>query len=274
MNELLDNPAVQAGVAPFVLALIVAAVLGRTRLLGLAIGAGFLTVVVLVMGLSFESLTSVKKMVLLGFFATAAVLMLESTGVKADRRTRAVIAVLVGATAVWVILRVLQQQPLGAALLAGAAAALYAVLLVDGTVAVGGDPVRSSSAALMLGLGSGALALLGASAMLAQIGIAVGAASGATLLVQMIAGRRAAVGWTLALPASVIAALTGLLPVFTGELRWYCLLPTLAIPWATRLVPAGARAVWLTAFLTAFAALIPMLLAAGLAWFAAAAPST
>ena len=92
--------------------------------------------------------------------------------------------------------------------------------------------MRSSSAALILGLGAGALALLGASAMLAQIGIALGAASGATLLVQMIAGRRAPVGWTLALPASVIAALVGLLSVFTGELRWYCLLPTLAVPWA------------------------------------------
>ncbi len=274
MNEWLNNPAVQAGIAPFVVALILSAILGRTRLLGLAIGAGFLTAVVLVMGLSFESLTSVKKMVLLGLFATAAVPVLELAGVQTHRKTRSIIAALVAAGAVWVILRVLQQQALGTALLSGTAAALYVALLAYGTMAVADDPVRSSSAALMMGLGAGVLALLGASAMLAQLGIAVGAAAGATLLVQMIAGKRAPVGWTLALPAGVIAGLVGLLSVFTGELRWYCLLPTLAAPWATRLVPAGARAVWLIAFLTALVALVPMLLAAGLAWFAAASPST
>ena len=45
MNELLNNPAVQAGVAPFFFALIVAALLHRSRLMGLAIGAGFFSVV-------------------------------------------------------------------------------------------------------------------------------------------------------------------------------------------------------------------------------------
>jgi hypothetical protein len=274
MNELLDNPAVQAGVAPFLVALLVSAMLGRTRLLGLAIGAGFLTAVVLVMGLTFESLTSVRKMVLIGMASIAAVLALELGSIELSGKARAMIAVLVGAAAVWIVLRVLQQQPLGKALVAGVAAVLYIALLVDSTLAVGGDPIRASAAALMLGLGAGALALLGASAMLAQIGIAVGAASGATLLIQMTLGRRAATGWTLALPASVIAGLVGLLAVFTGELRWYCLLPTLVIPWATRLAPGNGRAVWRTAIFTAIAAAIPMLFAAGLAWFAAAAPST
>lgn len=274
MNELLDNPVVQAGVAPFLVALVVAAILGRSRLLGLAIGAGFLTTVALVMGLSFESLTSVRKMVLVGLLATLAVLVLELAKLQPKMRVRVVLAVLAGAAAVWVLLRVLLQQPLAGALLTAAAAAIYLALLSDSTTAASGDSVRASAAALMSGLGAGALALLGASAMLAQIGIAVGAASGATLLVQMIAGRRAPAGWTLALPASLAAGLVGLLAVFTGELRWYCLLPTLAVSWAVRLVPAGARAVWLTAIMASAAALVPMLFAVGLAWFAAAAPST
>ncbi len=43
MDTLLHNPAVQAGVAPFVVALIVAVSLQRSRLLGLAIGAALVT---------------------------------------------------------------------------------------------------------------------------------------------------------------------------------------------------------------------------------------
>ena len=68
---------------------------------------------------------------------------------------------------------------------------------------------------------------------MAQAGIAIGASAGAVLLIQMLTGKPAPLGWTLALPANVVAGLVGLLAVFTGALPWYCLLPTLAIPWAT-----------------------------------------
>lgn len=187
---------------------------------------------------------------------------------------RSAVALLAGLAAVWVVLRLLQQKETTDALLAGAASALYLAALVESTLRVGSDSVRGAANGLVLGLASGALALLGASALLAQVGIAVGAAAGATLLVQMIAGRCTPAGATLSLPASVVAGLVGLLAVFTGALPWYCLLPTLAIPWATRLVPVGSRPVWLTAFLTAIVAFIPLLLALGLAWFTAGTPST
>ena len=274
MNELLTNPAIQAGVAPFLVALIVAALLYRSRLLGLAIGAAFFTVVFLAVGFSFDSLTSVRKMILVGTGATLLVLVLELASVQARAAVRAALAAVAAVATVWVIWRVLQQRDTGAALLAGAAAAAYIAALVESGNRLGSEPVRSACGALMLGLGSGVLALLGASASLAQVGIAIGAGSGAALLIQMLIGKRAPVGWTLALPAYVVAGLVGLLAVFTGALPWYCLLPTVAIPWATRLVPSGDRPVWRTAFLSAFAALIPMLLAVALAWFAASSSST
>lgn len=274
MNELLSNPAVQAGVAPFLVALMLAVLLHRSRLLGLAIGAGFFTVVFLALGFSFDSLTSVRKMILAGAGATMLVLVLELLKVQATAAVRTALAVTAAAIAVWVIARVLQQREMGAALFAGAAAALYLASLVESGNRISGDPVRAASAALMLGLASGGLALLGASASMAQAGIAVGASAGAVLLIQMLTGKRAPLGWTLALPANVVAGLVGLLAVFTGALPWYCLLPTLAIPWATRVVPTGKWPVWLTAFLSALAALIPMLLAVALAWSAAGSSST
>lgn len=270
----MQNPAVQAGVAPFVVALVVAWLARKTRLLALSQLAGFAVLIALAIGFSFESLTSTRKLVLVGLLTLLPVLLLELKDWSSRPVVRSAVALLAGLAAVWVVLRVLQQKEIATALLAGAASALYLFLLVESTLRVSSDSVRGAVAGLMLGLASGALALLGASALLAQVGIAIGAAAGAVLLVQMITGMRSPVGATLSLPASVIAGLAGLLAVLTGSLPWFCLLPTLAIAWTTRLVPAGSRPVWLTAFLTGLAAFVPLLLALGLAWFTAASPST
>ena len=266
MDELLQNPAVQAGVVPFV----AAGLLVRTRFLGLAQIVGFAALIALAIGFSFESLTSTRKLVLVGLFTSLPLLLLELKDWSARPAARSVVALLAGLAGVWVALRILQQKETASALLAGAASAVYLAALVEFTLRVGDDSVRGAATGLVLGLASGALALLGASALLAQMGIAVGAAAGATLLVQMIARQRAPAGATISLPASVVAGLVGLLAVFTGSLPWFCLLPTLAIPWAARLVPKSDR-VWLSASFTVLVALIPMLLAVGLAWFTAGA---
>ena len=271
MNELLNNPAVQGGVAPFMVALVVAALLHRSRLLGLAISAGLVVLIALAIGFSFESLTATRKLVLLVDLATLFVLGLEIGEIAARPAARAAVATAMGLGAVWVVMRLLQQQEeMSRAVLLGVAAALYLAFMVDSSNAIGNDSVRAASAALFLGLGSGVLALLGGSALLALVGIAAGASAGGALLIQMITGRRAPSGWTLALPAATAAGLVALLSTFTGELRWFCLLPLLAVPWATRLVPAGDRPVWMTAFLTSFAAVVPALLSVALVKFLAA----
>ena len=69
MNDILNNPAVQGGVAPFVAALIVALVLGRARLGGLAIVAAFATAVFFIAGFNFTPLTATRKIILLGLTA-------------------------------------------------------------------------------------------------------------------------------------------------------------------------------------------------------------
>ena len=275
MNELLDNPAVQAGVAPFGVALVVAVLLHRTRFTGLAIGAGFATVIVLAIGFSFEPLTAVRKMVLCGAGACLLLVVLELGALAPRTGVRVALAAAAALAAVWVVLRVLAQKETGAAVLAGLSAAAYMAALVDAGNQADADPLGLAASSLMMGLCAGVLALLGASASMAQVGIAVGASSGAVLLIQMLTARRLPMGWTLALPASVLAGLVGLLAVFTASLPWYGLIPTLAIPWATRLYPQGKnRPVWLTAFLMAFLALIPALVAVALAWFTASASST
>jgi hypothetical protein len=197
LEEILSHPAVQAGVAPFLVALIAAAVLCRTRLLGLAIVAAFAVVVALTVGYSFESLTAIRKLMLIGLATGALVLALEVKPIALTSRLRVVLAGAGAVAAVWMIWRILQQQEIQKAALYGAGAASYMALLVKSSLRAATEPLRASASTLMLGLGVGGLGLLGASALIAQLGIAVGAGAGAVLLIQMLGPWRRSVSMTL-----------------------------------------------------------------------------
>lgn len=271
MEEWLGHPAIQGGLVPFVVALACSAALVRTRLLALAQVAGFLALAALAIGFSFESLTSTRKLVLAGAGTALLAAAIEWRRMPRGATQAAAVAVLAAAS-VWMLSRLLAQKDPGEALLAGALAAGYVAGLAGATLHVGEDPVRGASAGLMVGLGTGVLGVLGASAVLGLVGISAGAAAGATLLVQMVRGHAAPAGSSISLPASGIAALAGVLTVSSASLAWYALLPVLAAPWATLLVPQSVRPLWLRAILTSLAALAPMLAAVGLAWFRPAAP--
>jgi hypothetical protein len=160
---------------------------------------------------------------------------------------------------------VVRQMESGA-LLAGVAVVVFVAGLVFSSAAASRDNVRASAGMLMLGLGAGGFGLLGASAVLALFGIAAGASAGALLLTQMVRGQASPSGWTLVLPASVVAALVPVMASLTGGVRWFLLLPLLAVPWCARLVPTDKFPVWLEALLASALALIPVALALGLGW--------
>jgi hypothetical protein len=267
MEDLLANPGVQAALAPFLAAFAAAAALRHARFLGLAVALAFAVVVALTIGYSFETLTATRKMVLAGLASALLLPVLELRRVAPSAAVRTALAAAAAAAAVWMIWRVLQQQDASRAALHGIAAAAYMALLLESSLRAATDEVRAATISIVLGLAAGALALLGASALLAQVGIALAAGAAAVLLVHMIGLSRGPAGWTLALPGTTIAGLVGLLAVFTGALPWFCLLPTLAIPWATRLVPRDRHTPWLAAALTMLAGAIPLLLAVGLAWY-------
>jgi hypothetical protein len=270
IDDLLQNPAVQAGAIPFLVALAVSAMLARTRFLAIAQLAGFLSLVALAIGFSFESLTATKRLVLIGIGTGAAALLLELRG-RLTRPWVVGVSLVVAAASIWMLWRLLAQKDAGAAALAGGLAFLYVFAMGASMLEVGADPVRGASAGLMVGLGTGALAVLGASAVLGVVGVSLGAAAGATLLVQMLRGKPAATGATISLPAGAIAALAGVLAVASASLPWYVLIPVVAAPWATRLVPPTVQPLWLRAFLSALAALVPVIAAVALAWAAASA---
>ena len=229
----------------------------------------------LTIGFALEPMTSVRKLIVVTLTASALALILEAAAVSARRQSIAALAVASGLAAIWVVLRILEQKDVGPAFFAALAVFAFVLALVGGTLVCADHPLRASVIGACLGWGSGALAVLGASALLGQLGIALGTACAAAALAQMLRGQRAASGWTVGLPASVGAALVGVLAVVTGELRLHFLLPLLLVAFAVRLIPAdGPRRPWQYAFLAGLAGLVPVIVAVGWAWASARAATS
>lgn len=269
MQEWLNHPAVQGGLAPFIAALIVAELFQRMRLSGLAIIAGFAVTVYLVSDFSVDPLTAARKIVLLGLLSTLLALPLMLFN---PRWLRAVLAVAGGVAAVWVLLRILQQQQPAAVLLWGAGCALYVGWLVFWMDGLHDASVRAGSAGMALGLGSGAAALFGASALLGQFGLALGATAGACLLIQMLTNSPLPCGRSFTLPLSLITGLSGSLAVLTAQLPWYALPVLAAIPLAAKIPVPAKGALWVQSVLLSVATLACAAGAVYLTWRVAGAP--
>jgi hypothetical protein len=241
LQELLNNPAVQAGVAPFLVALIAVELFRRIKLSGLAIIAGFAVTVYLASDFSIEPLTAARKIVLLGLISALLALVLT---LLQSRWFGWLLPVLGSAAAIWTMQRILQHQEPQVALLWGAGCAAYAAILVWGMDKLSDhEPLRAASAAAALGIGTGGTALVGASALLGQFGLALGSAAGAHLFIQMVSNKTLPTGRTFTLPLAVIAGLTGCLAVLSAQLPWYALPILATIPVLARFVPLHNRSV-------------------------------
>lgn len=233
MQELLDHPVMQGGLAPFLVAALTAVLLRQFRLSGLAVIAGFAVTVYLVTGFAIEPLTASRKIVWLG---GAAALLAVPLNLLHQPRWRTVIAVLAAAAAVWMALRILEQRAAADAV----GSALYTGWLAYGMDGLRRSAVRAGSAGMALGLGTGAAALLGASAVLGQYGLALGAAAAAYLLIVFVGNRELPCGRLFTLPLALIAGLVGCLAVLTAQLPWYAL-PFLAVIPLAGAVPLPGR---------------------------------
>jgi hypothetical protein len=270
MTDLLQHPAVQGGLAPFLIALIVAVLLRRFKLSGLAIIAGFVTTVYMSGNFSFEPLTATRKAVLLGLFAPLLALLLTNFHL---RWLRLVLAVAFGIASLWVAVRVLEQQPIATVLFWIVGLCLYVGWLVYWMDTLNDLPLRAGSAGFALGLGTGLSALFGASALLGGYGLSLCAAAGAFLLVQMITDRTITGGRVLTLPLALIAGLLGGLASLTAQLPWYALLPLALIPPAAKYIPVSEKSgIWMQSILLSIAPLVCATVAVYLVWRVAGAP--
>ena len=110
MQQLLDHPMVQAGVAPLVVALLVAAALWRTRLAWLAVVAGFATAASLSAGISVSPLTAGRKVTLLVLLSPLVGLVLDRLAGRAPRWLPWAASAGCGLSTLWVFASLLGQR--------------------------------------------------------------------------------------------------------------------------------------------------------------------
>jgi len=234
LQALLNHPAVQAGFAPFLVALITAELFQRIKLSGLAIIAGFAVTVFLASSFSFDPLTSTRKVVLLGLISASLGLLVNYVRINSLNMLLPAIG---AAAAIWVVIRIIQQHPVQTMLLWGSGCAAYVAILIWSMDSMENDSLRSATAATALGMGTGASALFGASALLGQFGLALGSAAAAPLLIQFVSNRTLQTGRTFTLPLALIAGLTGSLAVLSARMPWYALPILAVIPIAMMVAP-------------------------------------
>lgn len=234
LHELLNQPAVHAGLAPFLAALITAELFQRIRLSGLAIIAGFALTIYLAGSFSFDPLSATRKIVLLGLVCAALGLLLDLLRMS---WFGALLPIMGAAAAVWVTLSIFQNRPPEIVLLWGAGCAAYVAILVWGMDTLESDSLRSATAAAALGLGTGGAALIGSSPLHGKFGLALGSAALAIVLLQMVFNQTFSTGRVFTLPLALIAGTTGCLAVLNGPLPWYALPLLAGIPITAFLMP-------------------------------------
>jgi hypothetical protein len=265
MQEMLNHPAVQGGLAPFAAGLVIAALFAPVRLAGLAAIAGLFVTVWLVGALAFVPLTASRKILLVSLVA-AVVGVCVDLAFKPTRASAPVLGVLFGAAAVWVFWSVLSQKPMSELLVRGGGVAVFVAWTVAIFNTLGGRPVRAGAAGLGLGLGVGVTAVLAASASFGQYGMAAGAACGGFMLVAMTRRGRLSAGATLTLSAGVALSLVASGAMMLAELPWLAL-PVLALVPLAVLVPLPSRwPAWVEALLASVLAGIPAAAACYLVW--------
>jgi hypothetical protein len=223
MRELLMNPAFQAGIAPFAVALLVGLTLRRAGWFwaGLALIAAFAVTVALTVGFQFQPWTSARKIIALGLGAAALGLLLDLY--PWGRRWVSALVFAGGViAALWVIWPVAVRREGWEGRVLVILGALYGGWCAAALEGLRSRPVAGAMSVVSLGFGSGAVTLLGASALLGQMGLALGAAAGALgLLVSF--GRKTEIGSLAMLPAGVVLGLVGIGGLVYAKAPWYSL---------------------------------------------------
>ena len=230
MTDLLSNPAIQSGIIPLIVAIVVAVILKRFEgyWSGLSFAVAYYLSVYLAVGFQFYPFTSTRKILIVGLVAIMLGLIIDAKKIKTKHLYITLLTLGIG-SALWVIWPILLRQE-GIMILTMSVPALgYVAWLTLGMNQLRNHNDRVAMVALALGLGTGISAILGASALVGQLGIAIGAIAGAMLLLSLFK-QNVKLGSTFALPVGLLSGLLGMGAVIYASLPWYCLIPMAATP--------------------------------------------
>jgi hypothetical protein len=234
MLELLDHPIFQGGIAPLLVALVIAMAFARTRFAWLAVILGYATMIALDTGFSLIPPTVARKTMLIGLLSPL-VGIVADTYPQWSRRIAVALVVVMGVVSVWVFLTVLKNASGTNGVMTGAGVAVFVAAMIAAMLRLRHDGLRCGAAGLGLGLAVGVAGLLSASIGALVAGLAIGAGCAAMLIVQTGLSRMLVPGFTGALPVGVLTALIAAGTQQLALLPWYALPLLLLIPLAVSL---------------------------------------
>lgn len=229
MSDIWMHPGFQAGVLPGAVALLLFALLIRFRgVVGLAIIAAFVSTVAVTTGLSFEPLTSTRKILLIGLLSPLLGVVYEWVSMPKWLKSGSV-ALIAGGCILWVLWPYLQRTDVENLVWTGVGLTVFVAWMSLAFSWIAHRPMLAASSVLTAsGFGVGLSALLGASAMLGQWGIALGAAGASGLIVSLLTKKSASAGAIFVTTSGLLLALIAAAAVVYAKLPWYAL-PILAI---------------------------------------------
>jgi hypothetical protein len=280
MQTLLANPAIQAAVAPFVVALLLALLLRRFFPAGngVAVVGGFLIAVALITGVNFQPLTSTRKIVLCSLALPLLMLLLHSVpGRMLAPRFRPVLASLLMIVAIaWVIWPVLiRKEGIEIWLMAVPLGLFVATIMFEAHLLSRQTFAVRAAGALLLAIGTGVTAMIAASALYSQLAFAVAAAVGSVIVVALTAPSLKSANFDLfVLNAAVIpVALLAAAATVYAQMPLIVLLCLAFVPlfaWLFERLPIKKpQQRWLALIATSLWVSIPLLPAIWLVWKAA-----
>ncbi|HYH17354.1 MAG TPA: hypothetical protein VD995_01940 [Azospirillum sp.] len=270
------HPAVQSGLLPLAAALLLSVGLGR-RAAGAAVGVAYLLSHLAVLGPPpFPPVAAMQKLFYVAAAFLAAGVLLDAMAARRPVR-RAVALAAPAAALTWLALPILLRAATPGTWAPGVWLTVAGTLLAAGVAMLRlerrlDDGVTGPVIVVAAAVGTGVVALLGGSASILQLAMAVAAATGGFLLVNWPRQRHR-------VAAALLLGAGALVPVLAGQLVLYTRTPAVAVALllpvffadivADRLpVRAGA---WRPVLL-GMLCLVPVLLAVAVAWTAAPVP--
>ena len=295
MQDLLAHPAIQAAIAPFVAALVVALLCWRMGEVaaGLAIISGFILTVVLTTGLALQPLTSTRKIILVSLCLPLLLPLIAFVRDKLSLTSQRwgvfigliVPTALLVAAISWVVWPVFSRQEIAEAwpMLARVmvyVAAIGLAFLAMTRLKSSEKAVAQGASVFALGLGTAVTSMIAASALYAQLAFSIVAAVGCLLLISLFktpsSEVKNGVGYlgSFGLFAAVVPlALIGAAATVYAKLPGWGLLCLAVVPLFAVWPTVKISQPWLRLVATSLLALLPVIPAVWFAWDAASAIS-
>jgi len=235
MISILTNPAFVSGFVPLLVSLVIAGVGIRITYptSGVVFGISFYTSVHLTTGLQFLPLTNIRKILIIGLAAIVLGAAMDTIN-KRTVYTTFIIFILASIAAAWVVWPVVSRVENTAFWSMFLPSLLYVGWVTIWNEQLNLQPQRATMATLAMGIGLGVCALLGATALIGQLSIAM-AATAMAYLILLLLKKNVQLGSQFTLPIGVLAGLLGISAVDYARLPWYCLIPLAGIPLLVRL---------------------------------------